>query len=327
VSADIIHIALGGTISTQLAGGLAVPALTAAELGRMAGIDTEPRDLATIGGPQIDFGLLVRVTEEIRRAEDAGAVGVIVTLGTDAIEEVAAFLADAGPWKVNVALTGSMQPGAEPDSDGPPNLRDAARLIKTVRLDEPVVVFAGRVSLARAVMKVRGVALEAFGSATAPDWPLEDVIQSHGLPDAPPPPTTLGTPGPRTVDVPIILSVLGTTPDGEPSPPPPFAPALIFVASGAGNLTPTAAAHARAALAHGSVVAISTRALDRQLWAGYGYPGGSGELARAGAVLATGMSPHRLRMFLLIALSQGRRGAELVDVLEAHIRSLQTDGA
>jgi L-asparaginase len=93
----------------------------------------------------------------------------------------------------------------------------------------------------------------------------------------------------------------------------------VFVSGGAGNLAPEASALAYHALERGSVVAIATRALDRQLSAGYGYPGGSGQLSQAGAVLATGMSPHRLRMFLLLALSQGLRGEALKAALAAHV--------
>jgi L-asparaginase len=337
VSGELVHVALGGTISMRVIGGLAIPALSGAELAQAAGIATTPVDLAAVGGPQLSFPLLRSTVAVITAAAARGVRGVIVTLGTDAIEEVGAFLAYAGPWGTNVVITGAMEPGGEPGSDGPQNLRDAAAIASGLELPEPMVVFAGQVTLARAVVKVSGLALDAFASPTAQSWTVRAALDAGALTDAGPPPPALGPPGEHTVDVPIILSALSvgdpppptadpsTGPPGAPAagpPPTEYPPALICVASGAGNLTPEACAVAESALQAGSVVAIATRAMDLRLSPGYGYPGGSGMLAAAGAVLATGMSPHRLRIFLLIALSRGLRGDGLKATLEAHVAAL-----
>jgi L-asparaginase len=336
MSAELVHVALGGTISMRIIDGLAIPALSGRDLAGLAGIETTPVDLAAVGGPELNFGLLVSTVAVIRGAQRRGAQGVIVTLGTDAIEEVGAFLAYSGPWDCNVVVTGAMAPGGEPGSDGPQNLRDAAAVARGARLPEPVVVFAGRVALARAVVKVSGLELDAFASPTERSWTVNEVLVARGLTGLGPPPPCLGPPGASAVEVPIIVSALSIGPPAAGGPPtaegPPTAdrpgeptgvpPALVCVASGAGNLTPEACAIAERALAAGSTVAIATRALDRRLSAGYGYPGGSGMLAAAGAILAAGMSPHRLRIFLLIALSQGRRGTELEHRLRAHVAAL-----
>jgi L-asparaginase len=322
VPGELVHVALGGTISMRVIDGLAIPALSGADLAALAGIATTPVDLAAVGGPQLTFGLLAATGAVIAAAQARGARGVIVTLGTDAIEEVGAFLAYAGPWSTNVIVTGAMRPGGEPDSDGPRNLRDAAAVARGAELSEPVVVFAGRVALARAVVKVSGLELDAFASPTERAWTVAEVLAARALPGADPPPPCLGPPGESIAEVPIIVSALSIGGPGDGAAADPAPPALVCVASGAGNLTPEACVIAERALAAGSVVAIATRALDRRLSPGYGYPGGSGMLAAAGAVLATGMSPHRLRIFLLIALSQGRRGTDLRATLQAHVDRL-----
>jgi L-asparaginase len=319
---ELVHVALGGTISMRVINGLAIPALSGADLAELAGIQTTPVDLAAVGGPQLNFGLLVSTVNVIRAAQKRGAQGVIVTLGTDAMEEVGAFLAYAGPWNTNVVVTGSMEPGGETGSDGPQNLRDAAAIASSTQLIEPVVVFAGHVALARAVVKVSGLELDAFASPTERSWSVGEVLSAGALPSTGPPPPMLGPPGESTVEVPIITSALSTGAPIVPAAAGPDAPALVCVASGAGNLTPEACAIAEHALGAGSVVAIATRALDARLSPGYGYPGGSGMLAAAGAVLATGMSPHRLRIFLLIALSQHLRGEELKTRILIHVSSL-----
>jgi L-asparaginase len=325
MSSELVHISLGGTISMRVVNGLAVPALNGAQLAALAGIATTPVDLAALGGPQLDFGLLVATAQAIRAAEARGVGAVIVTLGTDAIEEVGAFLAYTGPWHANVVITGAMSAGGEPDSDGPQNLRDAAAVAAGPHLAEPVVVFAGRVTLARATVKVSGLELDAFASETQMSWSVEEVRRSGSLPGLRPTPTPLGAPGEATVEVPIIVSALsiGPVPGSQAADPAATraarAPALVCVGTGAGNLNREVTDIAEAALAAGSTVAIATRALDRRMSAGYGYPGGSGQLVGAGAVLATGMSPYRARMFLLVALSQGLRGVHLSSRLSSHV--------
>jgi L-asparaginase len=325
---ELVHIALGGTISMRVVDGLAVPTLSGAQLAELAGVETTPVDLAAVGGPQLNFQLLVRTADAIRAAQARGVRAIVVTLGTDAIEEVGAFLTYCGPWDTNVVVTGAMAPGAEPGSDGPQNLRDAVAIARGPRLREPVVVFAGRVTLARATVKISGFELDAFASPTQPAWSVAEVRAAGALPGAGAPAPTLGPPGPDTPEVPIIVSALsiaaptaaGTAAAIVPEPQP---PALVCVGTGAGNLNQGVSTIAETALAAGSVVAIATRALDLRMAAGYGYPGGSGVLAAAGAVLATGMSPHRVRVFLLIALSQGRRGVELSSSLAAHVDALR----
>jgi L-asparaginase len=330
-SAELVHIALGGTISMRIVNGLAVPTLSGAELAGLAGITTTPVEIATVGGPQLNFGLLAAAAEAITAAQARGVGSVVITLGTDAIEEVGAFLAYCGPWDCNVVITGAMAAGAEPGSDGPQNLRDAAAVASGELLSEPVVVFAGRVTLARATVKVSGLELDAFASPTQRSWSVEEVLANRSLPGADPPPPLLGPPGAHTVEVPIIVSALSIA--GPRAPEPPSAgglrpagaqpAALVCVGTGAGNLNAEVCEIAEAALAAGATVAIATRAQDLRMSAGYGYPGGSGRLAAAGAVLATGMSPYRARIFLLIGLSQGLRGVALSSRLTSHVDALR----
>ena len=305
----------------QVIDGLAVPALSGAELADRAGIRTEAIDLAAVGGPQLTFGMLQLAAEAARAAEAEGRPGVIITLGTDAMEEAGAFFAYTGPWQINVVLTGAMEPGGEPGSDGPGNLAQAAGVALGAQLVEPVIVFAGQVTLARAVVKVSGLDLDAFASPTERSWSVEEVLDHGALPGARPAPAGLGLPMGTPPEVPIILAALSL--GGEPAAPwVEVPPALVCVSGGAGNLTPEATLVAETALGAGAVVAIATRALDRQLSPGYGYPGGSGRLVGAGAVLATGMSPHRLRIFLLVALAAGLRGPALAARLREHVSTL-----
>ena len=160
-------LAAGGTIA--MSGERARPALEPAELVRavpeLAGADLEVRSLRNLAGAEmgLDDALLVARTaaEETERGR-----GVVVTHGTDTIEETALLcdlLCDA---EAPVVVTGAIRPASATGADGPANLRDAvaaAGAAATAGLGA-LVAFAGELHAARTVRKVDSVSPAAFGS-------------------------------------------------------------------------------------------------------------------------------------------------------------------
>ena len=160
-------LAAGGTIAMR--GERARPALEPAELVRavpeLAGADVEVRSLRNLAGAEmgLDDALLVARTA----AEETGrGRGVVVTHGTDTIEETAVLcdlLCDA---EAPVVVTGAIRPASATGADGPANLRDAvaaAGAAATAGLGA-LVAFAGELHAARTVRKVDSVSPAAFGS-------------------------------------------------------------------------------------------------------------------------------------------------------------------
>ena len=99
-----------------------------------------------------------------RAAEEPETVGVVVTHGTDILEEVA-FLVDL--WHdgaVPIVFTGAQRNAASPDGDGPGNIRDSicVALSPQARGIGVVVCFAGQVFSAARVRKSDTVSLHAF---------------------------------------------------------------------------------------------------------------------------------------------------------------------
>lgn len=321
---EISLVTLGGTISMQNIDGLAVPVLDADGVAGLLGADHGLRcvEVARVGGSQVDFEHLRALTSAISELVISATTGVIVTTGTDSIEETAAWLTYTGPWPVPVVITGSMLPGGEPDGDAPANLNLALAAVRAEITTEPVVAFAGRTWLGRAAQKVSGTELDAF--ATPGRGPLAVVNENGGLTmltRPPRPATTLGPPGAILAPVPLVVAAMGA--DGDHlRRVAADQPAVVVGGNGAGNLPPALAEAAVDVAASGTLVAVATRVADAKAGAVYGYPGSGGRLVSAGVVLTPGMTPHQLRVFLSLAHSQTPRPHDLRSALLDHLETL-----
>ena len=126
--------------------------------------------VANINSRNLTEPLLSLLGETVRQAlENTWVRGVVITHGTDTIEETGVFLQlTCGYFAQNlgkrVILTGAMLPANAPDSDGPTNLLDAIQWVATPIDNCPggiYAVMAGRVCLAMDLSKRHGSALNA----------------------------------------------------------------------------------------------------------------------------------------------------------------------
>ena len=98
--------------------------------------------------------------------------GVVVTHGTDTLEETAILLHTLFSGLKTVVITGAMRAANVPEPDGPGNLRQALALAGAPGSAGVVCVFAGQVHAAASLTKVDCQALNAFGSADPVAWGL-----------------------------------------------------------------------------------------------------------------------------------------------------------
>jgi L-asparaginase len=148
--------------------GVAVPDGMRLEAEQVAQIDSKDMDLA------VWCDLAQRCAHWLAQED---VVGLVVTHGTDTMEETAFFLqAVLAPAKP-VVLTGAMRPATSLAPDGPHNLADAISVAGSGEARGVCVVFAGTVHGPRDVQKVHGLRLDAFSSGD--DGPLAQVEEGR----------------------------------------------------------------------------------------------------------------------------------------------------
>jgi L-asparaginase len=303
-------LAAGGTIAMR--GERAVPALDAAELIQMlppdaAGSRLETETVVSLPSAQLS---LSDALELARRAcaACAGGEGVVLTTGTDTMEELAVLCALMYGGEPPIVLTGANRPGSSPGADGPANLLDAIALARAPAAAGlgTVVVFGGEIHGALTVRKVDSTGPAAFGSPVA--GPIGRIVGGrvwlHATPLRPEP-----LPVARLEhDVAIVVTALGDdgsllrhaadTGDG-----------VVLVALGAGHLPLPVLAELRRAAARLPVLITCRPERSSMAFETYGFDGAEADLRASGAVCVPFLSPAAARMALLSCLGAGLDGA------------------
>jgi L-asparaginase len=132
------------------------------------GARVEAEQVAQIDSKDMDFEIWKRLAERCQHHLDRPSVkGVVITHGTDTLEETAWFLHEVLSCSKPVVLTCAMRPASALTPDGPQNLLDAMALAQTADLRGVFAVAAGEIHGARLVQKVHPYRVNAFASGDA----------------------------------------------------------------------------------------------------------------------------------------------------------------
>ena len=183
LSRPVRLLAAGGTIAMR--GARAVPVLDAAALiEQVPSLSSVPaleaETVLALPGSQLTLEQALGVAA--RAAEVAGGgEGVVVTTGTDTLEELAVLCALLHGGPTPIVLTGANRPGSSPGADGPANLVDAVVVAGAAASAQlgTVVVFGGEIHAATSVRKVDSTGPAAFGSPSA--GPVGRVVEATDL--------------------------------------------------------------------------------------------------------------------------------------------------
>lgn len=314
----VLVIGTGGTIGSSGAYWTGTPTRVPIEqLVKVPGIDSvavvESEQLWNIAsgaiGPSRWLELSRHIADRMRARPELA--GVIVTHGTDTMEETAYFLDLTLPGDRPVIVTGAMRPSDMAGADGPANLTSSARVATEPRARGrgAMVVMDDRVFAARDVTKTNSTRVETF---QAPERGPIAIVNPEGVsyhqPSAGRTTPVFDITGVRELPrVDIVYSYAGADSVQIDAAVAAGAKGLIVAGVGRGNVAPGQGAALRRARAKGVVVVVTTRTGS----------GGVPVKRNDGAVGAGDLNAQKARVLLTLALSRTSEPSEVARIFES----------
>jgi L-asparaginase len=310
----IVILFTGGTIAMRndRDGAGTVPSLNADEiLAATRGIDAitgvETEEWGTFPGPHMTvermWALRNRIREHIARPE---VTGVVVTHGTDTLEESAYLVARSLPAEKPVVFTGAMRTVSDLGWDGPANLLESVRVAASpeTRGFGAMVVISGQIFAALDATKTNTHLLDAFESpGFGPLGVLDEgeLIVHREMPPMPPTidPPSLATP----VDI-IFVAAGSDTRLLDASRE--SAKGVVIAAMGRGNVPPALVPAIERWIADGKPVVLTSRTQGGRVGHTYGYAGGGRRLEEIGVIFGGSLRAQQARIDLMLAIGDGR---------------------
>ncbi|WP_459623140.1 asparaginase, partial [Burkholderia sp. 3C] len=316
----IAVLATGGTIAGAApdatntagyqAGALGIASLLDAvpALARVAQIEGE--QIASIDSKDLDPALWIVLAQRVDAlAADPRIDGIVITHGTDTLEETATLLHLAVKTAKPVVLTAAMRPATSLSSDGPLNLLNAVTVAASPAAHGQgvLVAFNNKIHSARDVVKTSTYAVDAFQSPElgvlgwVQDGRVEfarGVVRAH----------TAATPFAVGADWPaveIVTSYAGVSRTAVDALVAAGVKGIVVAGTGNGSIHATLQAALADAVAKGVAVVRASR-----VGSGHVMRNGAASDDALGFVSAGSLNPFKARVLLMLALASGASGTQ-----------------
>lgn len=300
----------GGTISMKVDPKLkaAVPSLTGEEImSLVTGIEdyakVESFYFSSFPSPHMTPKIMMDLAKLIRKLVSEDYDGVVVTHGTDTLEETAYLVDLIVKTAKPIVFTGSMRSGSELGYDGPSNL---AASICTAASDLSrnrgvLVCLNGELNTASEVTKANSMALNAFRTPTFGPVGIVDnnkVIfyrisarhECHEIEEL-------------ESNVALIKTCAGMDSAFLDFAIEKGAKGIVIEAMGRGNIPPQMVPGVKNAIDRKIPVVIVSRCYEGRVYDTYGYPGGGRNLRNLGVILGDDLNGQKARIKLMVAIS------------------------
>ncbi|MFD0897654.1 asparaginase [Loigolactobacillus binensis] len=273
--------------------------------------DLTVEEMFNLPSPHMTPHEMLQLKNRIMKAERAGIDGVVITHGTDTLEETAYFLDLTLPPQIPVVITGAMRSSDEIGSDGLYNLTCALKTAASsaARGKGVLVVMNDEVHSARFVTKTHTTNVATFRTPTfGPIGIMEkDDVKFF---------QELTNQSMCAIDhvidhVYLLKAYAGMDGTLFTALDRPETNGLVIEGTGAGNLPPQTLPAIEKLLARQIPIILVSRCFNGVAEPVYGYQGGGQQLAQMGLIFCQGLNGQKARIKLLVALSGDKKGAVL----------------
>ncbi|MBF8983622.1 asparaginase [Lutibacter sp. B2] len=314
----------GGTISMKIDPRIsaAIPALSSEEIMSMVTnidkySDIEIVNFDRIPGPHMTPTRMMELAKLAKKLVDRDDItGVVITHGTDSLEETA-YLLDLTINSVKpIIVAGAMRSGSELGYDGPSNLAAAicTAISEQAKNKGVLVVMNNEVNAASEVTKTHTLALDTFKSMEFGPLGIVDNdevifyrdIMKHTHID-----TEI-----IEVKVDLIKSVAGMDSRLIKFCVDSGAKGIVIEAMGRGNVPPEMMEGIKHALDHNVVIVMVSRCPMGRVLDTYGYEGAGRNLRNLGVILGGSLPGQKARIKLMLALSRTNKKEDIKETFE-----------
>ncbi|MBW1605250.1 asparaginase [Lactobacillus sp. Sy-1] len=269
--------------------------------------------------PHVTPEVMLQLRDRVLKAEKDGIDGVVITHGTDTLEETAYFLDLTLPNRLPVVLTGAMRSSNEIGSDGLYNLQSSVAVAAS---DDAIgkgvlVVMNDEIHTARYVTKTHTTNLATFKTPTFgplgiiskhQPYFFQELIKSEAF--------NIDHVEPGVFLLKAFAGMDGTLFDALNNG---ATKGLVVEGLGSGNLPPATLPALKRILDRDIPVILVSRCYNGMAQDIYDYQGGGIELEQMGVSLCRGLNGPKARIKLIVGISNGLKGSRLAQYMSTAI--------